>query len=111
MKTKEIKIDTSRKALDEFSKEFDEYRRAMNNERLHELCKCLPKSPDWQHHKQYCPIWKNGRIEELELWLKAALKISDLWRPAKDIEVEECYAGEAQALESMYQKLKKLLKK
>lgn len=35
----------------------------------HELCKCSDgktASADWKHHQQYCPIWKNGRIEELE---------------------------------------------
>ena len=36
-------------------------------EKRHELCKCLTKTPDYQHHKQYCPVWKNGRIADLEL--------------------------------------------
>ena len=39
----------------------------------HESCKCGIVSGEfelkkhmWQHHKQYCPVWKNGRIAELE---------------------------------------------
>jgi len=35
-----------------------------------ELCKCLTKTQEWQHHKEYCPIWKNGKIRELKQALK-----------------------------------------
>lgn len=34
---------------------------------FYELCKCQAEAMDWEHHKQYCPIWKNGRIKDLEL--------------------------------------------
>ena len=45
-----------------FDQEKHEKTRIMNCE----LCKCLTKTPEWKHHKQYCPVWKNGRIAELE---------------------------------------------
>jgi hypothetical protein len=40
-----------------------------------ELCKCQTKTPDWKHHQKYCPVWKNGRIDELENSLCKAHKI------------------------------------
>lgn len=47
------------------------------------------------------------RIAELEKAIESALKISDLWRPQKDIEVDERNRTECQVLELMYQLLKK----
>jgi hypothetical protein len=38
--------------------------------RLHELCKCLTKTPEWKYHEEYCPVWKNGRIGEIESMVK-----------------------------------------
>lgn len=38
--------------------------------RLHELCKCLTKTPEPKYHKKHCPVWKNGRIAELETALE-----------------------------------------
>lgn len=31
-----------------------------------EKCNCNHNAEHWKYHKQYCPIWKNGRIKELE---------------------------------------------
>ena len=29
-------------------------------------CLCFSEDPDFKKHEDYCPIWKNGRIAELE---------------------------------------------
>lgn len=50
----------------------------------HESCKCNFAALDWQketsewdHHKQYCPVWKNGRIAELEDFLKHVVYLKE----------------------------------
>lgn len=51
--------------------------------RVHELCKCLTKTPDFKYHKPYCPVWKNGRIKELTETLeslKADSEIPCYWK-------------------------------
>lgn len=37
-----------------------------SDDRLHEFCKCLTKTPKPKYHKKHCPVWKNSRIAELE---------------------------------------------
>ncbi len=52
---------------------------------------------------------KQQRINELEDGIRRALKISDLWLPDQGELLSEEYAGEAQALASMYHNFKQLL--
>jgi len=51
---------------------------AGKNSRLHELCKCLTKTPERKYHEEYCPVWKNGRIAELEKGLEQAIYDYDI---------------------------------
>ena len=58
--------DTSSTPRDIFESILDSFLEVQNDTKLQELCKCLTKTPEWKYHKQYCPVWKNGRIAELE---------------------------------------------
>ena len=44
---------------------------------FYELCKCQAEAMDWENHQQYCPIWKNGRIAELEEAMVLNIKFYD----------------------------------
>ena len=53
--------------------ETDWLQRQLNN--MHdtnnkESCRCVVLKPDWKHHQTYCPIWKNGKIAELESFIR-----------------------------------------
>lgn len=51
-----------------------------------------------------------NRIKELESGLRTVLNASELWLPAQGELLLEEFAGEAQALCTMYSNLKELLK-
>lgn len=48
-----------------------------NDPKMHELCKCQAGEGKWKHHQTYCPIWKNGRIAELENAVKEVFDLLD----------------------------------
>ena len=59
-------------------------------------CSCDTKTPDWKHHKQYCPIWKNGMLCEFESIARGF--------------VFEYEHGEIVNIDAYYRSLKELLK-
>jgi hypothetical protein len=47
-------------------------------------CSCQTRIPkwEWEKHKRDCPIWKNGRIEELERALDIVLMVCEFCVPS-----------------------------
>ena len=61
---------------DIFESIIDDFFEIYQDPEYRELCKCLTKTPEWEYHRTYCPVWKNGRIAKLEELLERLANIT-----------------------------------
>lgn len=79
MKSELLKALDIIEEFDTIDKEADEYFDSVGFAKKkisqhHESCKCVVASDNWEKHEQHCPVWKNGRIAELEELLDKYIK-------------------------------------